>query len=137
MHLYNCNVIITGVCQVTGKPYELPPVPAPALIKWLEGGHIQDALPMLSPAQREFLMTGMSPEGWRKGVLGINEPADCRKVRMDLEGMDGNAFNLLGQFRQKALAQGWPKEEVEAVFEEAKGGDYDHLLQTLIRHTEP
>jgi hypothetical protein len=59
-----------------------------------------------------------------------------QKVRMKLEGLDGNAFYLLGAFAAKAKQQGWNQEEIDAVREEATAGDYAHLLQTLIAHTE-
>ncbi len=58
-----------------------------------------------------------------------------RKVRLDLVGLDGNAFNLLGQFQRAAREQGWSADEIKALLEEATSDDYDHLLQTLIKHT--
>jgi hypothetical protein len=58
------------------------------------------------------------------------------KVRLNLVGLDGNAFNLLGAFRRAANEQGWSDEEIKAVFDEATAGNYDHLLRTLMTHTE-
>lgn len=58
------------------------------------------------------------------------------KVKMTLEGLDGNAFAILGVFRREARKQGWPEAEIERVSDEAKAGDYDHLLQTIISNTE-
>ena len=60
-----------------------------------------------------------------------------RKVCLDLVGLDGNAFSLLGQFQRAAREQGWSADEIKAVIDEATSADYDHLLQTLIQHTEP
>ena len=60
-----------------------------------------------------------------------------RKVCLELVGLDGNAFNLLGQFQRAAREQGWPAAEIKAVIDEATSADYDHLLQTLIKHTGP
>jgi hypothetical protein len=57
-------------------------------------------------------------------------------VKLDLVGLDGNAFNLMGKFQQAARRQGIPKEEIDAVLEECTSGDYDHLLQTLVMNTE-
>jgi len=34
------------------------------LKKWENGMYIQDAFPMLTPEQREFIMTGVIPEEW-------------------------------------------------------------------------
>jgi hypothetical protein len=52
-------------------------------------------------------------------------------------GLDGNAFNLLGQFQRAAKSQGWTKTEIGAVIESATAGDYDNLLRVLMEHTEP
>lgn len=59
------------------------------------------------------------------------------KVILMLEGLDGNAFNLIGSFRRAAKRQGWSQEEISAVCAEATTGNYDHLLQTLVKYTEP
>lgn len=58
------------------------------------------------------------------------------KVKLDLRGLDGNAFVLLGAFRKAAQRQGFPETEIDAVLNEAKSGDYNHLLSVLIAHTE-
>jgi hypothetical protein len=58
------------------------------------------------------------------------------KVRLQLVGLDGNAFSLLGTFRRAARQQGWSEEKVQAVCDEATAGNYDHLLATLMRHVE-
>lgn len=53
------------------------------------------------------------------------------KPVLELSGTDGNAFTILGKARRAALANGmdWP-----AIEAEAKAGNYDHLLQTIMRH---
>lgn len=53
----------TGPCVVTGKPYSVT-VPAAGLFRYRYGASIQDAFPGLSADDREFLISGMSPEGW-------------------------------------------------------------------------
>jgi len=55
-----------------------------------------------------------------------------KKITLELVGLDGNAFALIGAFRRQAKAEGWTKEEIESVCNECMSGDYDHLLQTLI-----
>ena len=60
---------------------------------------------------------------------------DTLKVPMNLVGVDGNAFVILGTFRKKALRAGYTKEQTEAVITHATSGDYDHLLQTIIFNT--
>ena len=59
-----------------------------------------------------------------------------KKVSMELIGMDGNAFNLMGQFQKNARRQGWSKEDINSVLNECKKGDYNHLLCTLMDHVE-
>lgn len=62
-------------------------------------------------------------------------PDETKKVCMRLAGLNGNAFALLGAFQARALDQGWTRDEVRAVQDEARAGDYDHLLWTLIKYT--
>ena len=56
-----CNV--TGPCVITGKDYTLK-VYLKDLSDWIGGKYIQDAMPYLSAEQREFLISGTSPDGW-------------------------------------------------------------------------
>jgi hypothetical protein len=58
-----------------------------------------------------------------------------KKVKMQLVGLDGNAFVIMGTWRSNALRQGWSQEEVRAVINEAQSGDYDHLLATIAMNT--
>lgn len=58
-----------------------------------------------------------------------------KKVNLELVGMDGNAFNLLGAFDAQARREGWTEDEITAVVNEATSGDYDHLLATLVLHS--
>lgn len=59
------------------------------------------------------------------------------KVKLDLVGLDGNAFNLLGQFQRAARKQGWSQQAIDAVIAQATSSNYDHLLHVLIEHTDP
>ena len=59
-----------------------------------------------------------------------------KTVKMDLVGLDGNAFSLIGAFSKNAKRQGWTKEEIDVVLNECQTGNYDHLLQTLMANTE-
>lgn len=53
------------------------------------------------------------------------------KPELVLSGVDGNSFMLLAQARRVALKNGmnWV-----AIRDEAQSGDYDHLLQTLMKY---
>lgn len=59
-----------------------------------------------------------------------NIPA--KKVTLELVGLDGNAFALLGAFSKQARKEGWSEEEFKAVLTECMSGDYNHLLATLM-----
>ena len=54
-----------------------------------------------------------------------------KTVNLDLCGIDGNAFMLMGAFSRQARRDGWTKDEIDAVIEECKSGNYDHLVATL------
>ena len=54
------------------------------------------------------------------------------KVKMQLDGLDGNAFALMGAFSRNARRQGWTRDEIDTVLKECRSGDYDHLLCTLM-----
>lgn len=64
------------------------------------------------------------------------EATTQKKVKLNLIGIDGNAFAVMGAFSRRARAEGWSKEEIDAVLDEAKSGDYDHLLATIMDHCE-
>ena len=59
---------------------------------WKKGALIQNAFPMLNADEREFLMTGMTPDDWSSVVSHV-EPSgevveDCYQwgnIRMELE----------------------------------------------------
>jgi len=57
------------------------------------------------------------------------------EVPMQLEGLNGNAFVLLGTFNKEARHAGYSPEEIKVVIDEATRKDYDHLLQTIIFNT--
>jgi hypothetical protein len=59
-----------------------------------------------------------------------------KKVKLNLMGLDGNAFYLLGAFGRAAKNQGWKEAEIKAVRDEATKGDYNHLVATLMDNTE-
>ncbi len=53
-------------------------------------------------------------------------------VHVQLVGQDGNAFMILGLCQRAANKAGLPKSEIEAFMQEAKSGDYNHLLNTCM-----
>jgi hypothetical protein len=53
------------------------------------------------------------------------------KPKLKLVGQDGNAFMILGLARRVALKN---KMDWDAIHKEATSGDYDHLLQTMMKY---
>ena len=58
-----------------------------------------------------------------------------KKVKMRLDGLDGNAYALMGEFEREALEQKIPQTQINDVIDEMKSGDYDNLLRVLQDHT--
>jgi len=56
---------ISGPCYITGKMHSVI-VPRDGYNAWQRGAFIQDALRDVSPETREFLISGVSPEGWNQ-----------------------------------------------------------------------
>lgn len=54
-----------------------------------------------------------------------------KKVKLKLVGLDGNAFSLMAAFRNAAKKQGFPKDWIDKILEDAMSGDYSHLLCVL------
>ena len=54
-----------------------------------------------------------------------------KKVNLNLMGLNGNAYSVMGAFKTQAEKEGWTDEEIDAVLTKAKSGDYDNLLSTI------
>ena len=54
-------------------------------------------------------------------------------ITVQLSGQDGNAFHIIGRCKCAMRAANIGDAEIQAFQEEAKVGDYDHLLQTCMR----
>ena len=61
----------------------------------------------------------------------------AKTITLNLVGLDGNAFSLMGAFRRQAKREGWSKEDIEKVIEKCTSGNYDNLLFTLQCHCTP
>lgn len=57
--------IFTGPCMVTGKPYSIR-VPGPGLYAYNQGKDLSECFPEMSMGDREFMISGTSPEGWKQ-----------------------------------------------------------------------
>jgi hypothetical protein len=60
-----------------------------------------------------------------------------KTVNLNLIGVNGNAYAIMGVFRKQAQKEGWSKDEIKAVIDQAISSDYDHLLATIENHCEP
>jgi len=59
-----------------------------------------------------------------------------KKIKLDLVGLDGNAFALMGAFQKQAQREGWTKDEIKTVLDKCTSGDYDNLIVTLWEHCD-
>lgn len=59
-----------------------------------------------------------------------------KKLALNLVGLDGNAFSVLGAFQRQARRENWTPEEIKSVLDEATSRDYDHLLATIMKHCQ-
>tara|TARA_B100000809_G_C15008408_1_gene484026 strand:- start:363 stop:614 length:252 start_codon:yes stop_codon:yes gene_type:complete len=59
----------------------------------------------------------------------------CEPVELELVGLDGNAFALMGAWKKTAHRAGRTPEEIRAVIDDCTSGDYNHLLGVLVEHT--
>lgn len=59
-----------------------------------------------------------------------------KTVSLELVGLDGNAFVLMGAFQRQAKREGWTQEEINLVLKECRSSDYNHLLCVLMAHCE-
>lgn len=57
-----------------------------------------------------------------------------KTISLDLVGLNGNAFALLGAFNKQARREGWTKQEINTVNQEATNGDYTKLVNTLQKY---
>lgn len=65
IHQDEKTITLAAPCAITGREYSVT-VPIRGFNQWRNGDYIQDALSNVSADDREFLISGISPEGWRK-----------------------------------------------------------------------
>lgn len=61
-----------------------------------------------------------------------NEPK-YPNVVVKLVGENGNAFAILGRVQRAMRRAGVPREEIKTYLDDARMGDYDHLLATTCK----
>ncbi len=60
------KIRLTGPCVITGNQYSVVVAKEAATNYFKLGMKIHEAFPKLSLEEREFLISGISPEGWNK-----------------------------------------------------------------------
>jgi hypothetical protein len=58
------------------------------------------------------------------------------QVKVQLSGMDGNAFSIMGRVQDALRKAGATKEELDQYFAESTSGDYDNLLRVACKWVE-
>ena len=59
-----------------------------------------------------------------------------KKVKLSLEGIDGNAFVIMGRVTKAMKKAGWTEAEIDEYRTKAKYGDYDNLLRVTMDYIE-
>lgn len=106
MYLNSCTVIdlgdgtavVRGRCSITKRIHTTCPLPRAAVEAYRQGGgDAQTLFPTLSHPEREFLISGVSPEGWRTGVLGLRPDSygESDKPEPVRAGADGKPVTVV------------------------------------------
>lgn len=67
----------------------------------------------------------------REKFVAIIAKDQFERPRIDLAGPQGNAFSLLGVVSQLGGQLGWDKAKIQALQDEMKSSDYDHLVRVF------
>ena len=59
-----------------------------------------------------------------------------KDVELELDGIDGNAFSIIGEVRNAMRKAGYDKDKREQVSQEMMSGTYDDLLAYVVRNFE-
>lgn len=57
-------------------------------------------------------------------------------VHVQLSGEDGNAFSILGRVQREMRRAQVPQSDIELFTSTAMSGDYDQLLETVMRYVD-
>ena len=62
-------MMITRVSMISGKEHIMDLDVTPEQFdEWQQGKLIQYAMPNLTPSEREFIMTGITPDEWKEDI---------------------------------------------------------------------
>ena len=78
------SVRLSGPCIITGKLFSVVVSLSAAHKYFVENALAQDAFPELSKPEREFLISGVSPEGWHELLReGLQSPTEAASGQPD------------------------------------------------------
>ena len=63
----------------------------------------------------------------------MNNEIKYPNVTVSLLGQDGNAFSIIAETQRALKNEGVSKDEIKEFQTEAMSGDYDHLIQTVMK----
>jgi len=63
----------------------------------------------------------------------MTDAAERTKPKFSFAGRGGNAFYIIGGARRTLEKAGYSEEEVQKFVTEAESGDYDNVIQTVMR----
>lgn len=82
-------------------------------------------------------MSGKLDEIQKKRAFNIIDTIGIKKkVKLNLVGMDGNAFSLMGAFQAQAKREKWDSDEIEYVLKKCRACDYNNLLCVLVSYCD-
>lgn len=56
------------------------------------------------------------------------------EVTVQLTGRDGNAFAIMGAVKREMRRANLSPDQIQEYLDEARSGDYDHLLQVTMKY---
>ena len=66
-------MLVKRTSRISGKPTTMEiDITVKQLLEWDNGALIQDAMPHLTPDEREFIKTGITPDEWNNMLGGNN-----------------------------------------------------------------
>jgi hypothetical protein len=65
----------------------------------------------------------------------IETPENLIKPEVELVGIDGNAFSIIGTVARELRRAGNDPDVIDAFHNEATSSDYEHVIQTALAYT--
>ncbi len=91
-----------------------------------------EALKQVEAAKTEAAMVGETPPPFDDDAI----PELDTRPPLELLGHDGNAFGILGRAIKTLKRNHYSQARIDEFLDEAKSGDYDHLLGTCMKWFE-